>query len=196
MRISHEAIYQALYIQIQQGRGALKREPRRGPTSSEEVMISSRPAEAEDRAVPGHWEGDLLIGLNRSAIGTLVCTPPPCRRAATICSIRRTSIRRWRISTAFRRRRTRASISCRAAHRANPTFFCIPAMANAGTACSVWMPIAAAICKLRKPSSARCNTLVCRRESGRRAVVHRAAQRTLAHRATRPPVPRDQSKRG
>lgn len=88
MRISHEAIYQSLYIQ---GRGALKRElvsylrtgralrmPRARAQAkawahvSEEVMISSRPAEADDRAVPGHWEGDLIIGLNRSAIGTLV----------------------------------------------------------------------------------------------------------------------------
>ena len=88
MRISHEAIYQALYIQ---GRGALKRElvsylrmgralrvPRARAQAkawahvSEELMISSRPAEVKDRAVPGHWEGDLIIGLNRSAIGTLV----------------------------------------------------------------------------------------------------------------------------
>ena len=88
MRISHEAIYQALYIQ---GRGALRREltaclrtgralrvPRARATSRgksfviPEIMISERPAEAEDRAVPGHWEGDLIIGLNRSAIGTLV----------------------------------------------------------------------------------------------------------------------------
>lgn len=88
MRISHEAIYQALYIQ---GRGALRRElcaclrtgralrvPRartqqRGkPFLAPEVMISERPAEAADRAVPGHWEGDLIIGLNSSAIGTLV----------------------------------------------------------------------------------------------------------------------------
>ncbi len=88
MRISHEAIYQALFIQ---GRGALRREltaclrtgralrvPRartqgRGKKFvTSEVMISERPAEAEDRAVPGHWEGDLIIGLNKSAIGTLV----------------------------------------------------------------------------------------------------------------------------
>ncbi|MFH1103748.1 MAG: IS30 family transposase [Actinomycetota bacterium] len=88
MRISHEAIYQALFIQ---GRGALKRElvaclrtgralrvPRARAKRetwahvTPEVMISERPAEAEDRAVPGHWEGDLLIGLQRSAIGTLV----------------------------------------------------------------------------------------------------------------------------
>jgi IS30 family transposase len=88
MRISHEAIYQALYVQ---GRGALRREltaclrtgralrvPRarsRGRGKgfvTEEILISQRPAEAEDRAVPGHWEGDLIIGLDSSAIGTLV----------------------------------------------------------------------------------------------------------------------------
>ena len=88
MRISHEAIYQALYVQ---GRGALRREltaclrtgralrvPRarvfgRGKHFvTDEVMISQRPAEAEDRAVPGHWEGDLILGLGSSAIGTLV----------------------------------------------------------------------------------------------------------------------------
>jgi IS30 family transposase len=88
MRIRHEAIYQALYVQ---GRGALRRElvaclrtgrALRVPRSrarrrawahvSPEVMISERPAEVDDRAVPGHWEGDLLIGLERSAIGTLV----------------------------------------------------------------------------------------------------------------------------
>jgi hypothetical protein len=88
MRISHEAIYQALYVQ---GRGALKRElisclrtgrALRVPRSrtqrtawahvNPEVMISERPAEVEDRAVPGHWEGDLIIGHERSAIGTLV----------------------------------------------------------------------------------------------------------------------------
>jgi len=88
MRISHEAIYQALYIQ---GRGALRREltaclrtgrvlrvphargSGRGKSFvTPEVMISKRPPEAADRAVPGHWEGDLILGLNRSAIGTLV----------------------------------------------------------------------------------------------------------------------------
>jgi IS30 family transposase len=88
MRISHEAIYQALYVQ---GRGALRREltaclrtgralrvPRarsRGRDKSfvgPEILISERPAEAADRAVPGHWEGDLILGLGSSAIGTLV----------------------------------------------------------------------------------------------------------------------------
>ena len=88
MRICHEAIYQALYVQ---GRGALRREladclrtgrtlrrPRRRVDGRRErikdkVMISERPAEIADRAVPGHWEGDLIIGRNNgSAIGTLV----------------------------------------------------------------------------------------------------------------------------
>ena len=88
MQVSHEAIYQALYIQ---GRGALKREltaclrtgrALRVPQArtrqrgrqfiTPELMISERPAEIADRAVPGHWEGDLIIGLNSSAIGTLV----------------------------------------------------------------------------------------------------------------------------
>src|SRR6186713_1982788 len=88
MRISHEAIYQALYVQ---GRGALRREltaclrtgralrvprarsRRRGKSGiAPEILISQRPAEAADRAVPGHWEGDLILGLGSSAIGTLV----------------------------------------------------------------------------------------------------------------------------
>lgn len=88
MRISHEAIYQALFIE---GRGALKRElvtclrtgralrtPRARSQNkpqghvTADVVLSERPAEAGDRAVPGQWEGDLIIGTGRSAIGTLV----------------------------------------------------------------------------------------------------------------------------
>ncbi|MFD9430964.1 IS30 family transposase [Streptomyces sp. NPDC060002] len=89
MHVVHETVYQALYVQ---GRGALRRElagalrtgrARRKPHRQANcrqprfadpmVMISDRPAEADDRAVPGHWEGDLIIGKNSgSAIGTLV----------------------------------------------------------------------------------------------------------------------------
>ena len=101
MRISHEAIYQALYVQ---SRGALQRQlvaclrtgralrvPRARARQkawahvTPDVMISERPAEAEDRAFPGHWEGDLLIGLERSAIARLRIStsshrpgPPSC----------------------------------------------------------------------------------------------------------------------
>lgn len=89
MRVSHETIYRSLFVQA---RGALRKELtaclRSGRTQrcshkrTEHagigqlrgmVMISDRPAEASDRAVPGHWEGDLIVGKgNRSAIGTLV----------------------------------------------------------------------------------------------------------------------------
>nr|WP_270452040.1 IS30 family transposase [Kocuria marina] len=88
MRISHEAIYQSLFIE---GRGALKRElvtclrtgralrqPRARAQNrpqghvTADVVLSKRPAEAADRAIPGHWEGDLIIGTGRSAIGTIV----------------------------------------------------------------------------------------------------------------------------
>lgn len=87
MRISHETIYKTLYVQ---GRGELRRElarclrtgrAKRVPRGRSErrgripdmVMISERPPDVADRAVPGHWEGDLLMGKNgTSAIGTLV----------------------------------------------------------------------------------------------------------------------------
>ena len=108
MRISHETIYQALYVQ---GRGALRREltaclrtgralrvPRAGSKRgkgflSDEVMISERPAEVDDRAVPGHWEGDLILGLRSSAIGTWSSAPPGSRCCCTCRRCRATARR-------------------------------------------------------------------------------------------------------
>jgi IS30 family transposase len=87
MRVSHETIYQSLFVQ---GRGALRKElwrslrtgrarrrpqGRSGSTKGQirdMVMISERPADVEDRAVPGHWEGDLIMGTRKTSIGTLV----------------------------------------------------------------------------------------------------------------------------
>jgi len=88
MYVSHETIYLSLFVQ---GKGALRRElaqclrtgrayrrpkVKRAPSGKgkivDPVMISERPAEVEDRAVPGHWEGDLLMGKRQTAIGTLV----------------------------------------------------------------------------------------------------------------------------
>jgi IS30 family transposase len=87
MRVSHETIYLSLYVQ---GRGALRYELHRALRTgravrrskkalpgvlgklSNMVLISERPAEVEDRAVPGHWEGDLIMGTRKTCIGTLV----------------------------------------------------------------------------------------------------------------------------
>ncbi len=88
MRISHEAIYQALYVESRGGlerkqswhlhRGRTKRMPR-ARTRQEawahvtaETVLAKRPQEAEDRKIAGHWEGDLIIGLKRSAVATLI----------------------------------------------------------------------------------------------------------------------------
>src|SRR3954464_15265407 len=114
MRISHEAIYQALFIE---GRGALKREmvaclrtgralrePRARSRSkpqghvSADVALSQRPADAGDRAVPGHWEGDLIIGTGRSAIGTVV---ERASRSTLLCTCRG-----WRDGASSRTSRT------------------------------------------------------------------------------------------
>ena len=89
MRVSHETIYQALYFQARGGlkrevahalrTGRTRRKPHRQPDQRQHrfvdpmIMISDRPAEVEDRAIPGHWEGDLIMGeANKTAIATLV----------------------------------------------------------------------------------------------------------------------------
>ena len=88
MRVSHETIYMSLFVQgrgalrhelyrcLRQGQAIRRPEGKRLPTGkgiiNDMVMISERPPEAEDRAVPGHWEGDLILGKGQRAIGTLV----------------------------------------------------------------------------------------------------------------------------
>ena len=88
MHLSHETIYLTLFIQARGGmkreltqclrtrranrRPAVKRAPSGKGRIVDPVMISERPAEVEDRAVPGHWEGDLIMGKRQTAIGTLV----------------------------------------------------------------------------------------------------------------------------
>lgn len=89
MRVSHETIYQALYFQARGGlkrevaqalrSGRTRRKPHRAPDQRTHrfvdpmIMISDRPADIEDRAGPGHWEGDLIMGEgNKTAIATLV----------------------------------------------------------------------------------------------------------------------------
>ncbi|WP_460704953.1 IS30 family transposase [Myceligenerans halotolerans] len=89
MRVSIETVYQAIYVQARGGlrrevadalrTGRTRRKPHRSPEQrtprfvEEMVMISERPAQIEDRAVPGHWEGDLIVGTGgKSAIVTLV----------------------------------------------------------------------------------------------------------------------------
>ena len=89
MRVSHETIYQSLFVQ---GRGALRHElaclrtgrairrpgpPRRPAARSHMVMIAERPAEVEDRAVPGHWEGDLIMGKNNGPRSAPWSSGPP-----------------------------------------------------------------------------------------------------------------------
>ncbi len=114
MRISHETIYQALFAQ---GRGALRRDlsaclrsgrALRVPQArvgqrgkgfvSSEILISERPAEDDDRAVPGHWEGDIILGLGSSAIGTLVDAPRVLRCCCTC--------RAWKVTVSHRASKT------------------------------------------------------------------------------------------
>ena len=119
MRVSHETIYQSLFVQL---KGELKREltahlrtrrQRRKPQTgrggtkrvtlgiTDDIRISARPAEAEDRAVPGHWEGDLLMGgVGKGAVITLVerssrfvlLAPLPGRHTAEIARMRLTEM--------------------------------------------------------------------------------------------------------
>jgi IS30 family transposase len=157
MHVVHETIYQALYVQ---GRGELRRElaaalrtgrarrlprrqaqQRRPRFTDEMVMISERPAEATDRAVPGHWEGDLIIGKDgQSAIGTLVERTtryvmlvhlPGDRTAPTVRDALIDTI--GRLPTQLRRSLTWDQGGEMAAHRAFtiatniPVYFCDPA---------------------------------------------------------------------
>ena len=100
MRVSHETIYRvAVRADQRNAQGRADRAPahaadqRKAQTGgakrvtlgiTEDIGISARPAEAEDRAVPGHWEGDLLLGQGKGAVITLVERCPPVRAAGSV----------------------------------------------------------------------------------------------------------------
>jgi len=121
MRVSHETIYLSLFVQA---RGALRKELtrylRRGHATRRPlghlimngqgqlrgtIHISERPAEANDRAVPGHWQGDLIFGKGMSAVATLVERPGLFRYRAVECVVKRRSRARCAIQTRWHSRR-------------------------------------------------------------------------------------------
>jgi IS30 family transposase len=192
MRVSHETIYQSLFVQ---GGGELRRElarclrsgrtarrargsgTRRPGRLPDMVMISERPAEVDDRAVPGHWEGDIVLGQGgRSAVGTLVerttrfvlllsmaiappmRSMPPCAKPSPPCPTSSagpspgTKARRWPTTSISRSPPTSPSISATRTHHGNAGRMRTPTASCANTS-----PRASIFRRSAQPNSARSN---------------------------------------